>query len=299
MKQSLGIFFRGMAMGAADLVPGVSGGTVALITGIYDRLLSSIASVDVGLIRCWKEGGIGAVWVRINGAFLLALLCGIGTSVVGLSGVLHHLLEHERMSLYSFFFGLVGASIPLITSEIERWNWKGILGFCFGAALAFSIGSLPPLTVTPSFAYLFACGALAACAMILPGISGSFILLLLGVYSSVIGALKSFDLAIVATVAAGAISGLLGFSKLLKRWLERSRNAIMAVLTGLLLGSLQALWPWKVNALLLYTHSDGRETWLQTNALPEFHDLANGVVFAALGAGLVTGMHFIGQRLKP
>jgi len=297
MKRHLGIFLRGMAMGAADLVPGVSGGTVALITGIYDKLLQSISAVSLGLVSTWKNEGIQGVWKALNAPFLIALAAGIGTSIVTLSGLLHHLLEHHKAGLFAFFFGLVAASIPLVGREITQRNATTAALFIAGAAMTFGVGSLPPLQVEPSLVYLFACGAVAACAMILPGISGSFILLLLGVYSTVIGALKAFDLLLIATVGAGAICGLLGFSKGLKSLLARARNQVMAALTGLLLGSLQALWPWKENAILLHTHSDGRETWLQTNAWPDSGALLMCLACAAAGVGLVVALQRLGNRL--
>jgi putative membrane protein len=287
-----------MAMGAADLVPGVSGGTVALITGIYDDLLQSISAVSLGLVGTLKNEGIKGVWKALNAPFLIALAAGIGTSIVALSGLLHHLLEHHKAALFAFFFGLVAASIPLVGREITQRSATIAALFITGAAFTFGVGSLPPLQVEPSLVYLFACGAVAACAMILPGISGSFVLLLLGVYSMVIGALKELDLLVIATVGAGAVSGLLGFSKGLKALLARARNQVMATLTGLLLGSLQALWPWKENALLLHTHSDGRETWLQTNAWPDSGAWLTCLACAAAGAGLVIVLERLGNRLK-
>ena len=296
MMRHLGIFLRGMAMGAADLVPGVSGGTIALITGIYDDLLQAISSFSPGLVKTFKSEGIPGLWKAINGTFLVALAAGIGTSIVGLSGTLHHLLEFHKAALFAFFFGLVAASIPMVAREVQRWNVATGVLFLVGAAITFGVGSLPPLQVTPSLFYLFFCGSLAACAMILPGISGSFILLLLGVYSPVISALKGLDLVVIATVGAGAVSGLLGFSRGLKSLLHRARNSVMATLSGFLLGSLQALWPWKENALLLYTHSDGRETWLQSNAWPT-GDWHSCILFAAVGAVLVGGLQWAGKRL--
>ena len=297
MKRHLGIFLRGMAMGAADLVPGVSGGTVALITGIYDDLLQSISAVSLGLVGTWKNEGIKGVWKALNAPFLIALAAGIGTSIIALSGLLHHLLEHHKAALFAFFFGLVAASIPLVGREITQRNATTTALFIAGAAVTLGVGSLPPLQVEPSLLYLFACGAVAACAMILPGISGSFILLLLGVYSVVIGALKELDLQVIVAVGAGAVGGLLGFSKGLKTLLARARNQVMATLTGLLLGSLQALWPWKENAVLLHTHSDGRETWLQTNTWPDSDAWLICLVCAAAGAGLVFALQRLGNRL--
>ena len=297
MKRHLGIFLRGMAMGAADLVPGVSGGTVALITGIYDELLQSISAVSWGLVQTWRDKGLRGVMHTLNAPFLIALVAGIGASIVALSGLLHHLLEYHKAPLFAFFFGLVAASIPLVGREISQRNAAHTILFIAGAAITFIVGSLPPLEVEPSLVYLFVCGAVAACAMILPGISGSFILLLLGVYSAVIGALKELDLMVIVTVGAGVVTGLLGFSKGLKALLASARTRVMATLTGFLLGSLQALWPWKENALLLHTHSDGRETWLQTNAWPDSGDLFFCLVCAAAGIALVVSLQWLGKRL--
>ena len=297
MKRHLGIFLRGMAMGAADLVPGVSGGTVALITGIYDELLQSISAVSWGLVQTWRDEGLRGVMHTLNAPFLIALVAGIGASVFVFSGLLHHLLEYNKAPLFAFFFGLVAASIPLVGREISQRNTAHAILFIAGAAITFIVGSLPPLQVEPSLVYLFVCGAIAACAMILPGISGSFILLLLGVYSAVIGALKELDLMVIVTVGAGVVTGLLGFSKGLKALLASARSHVMATLTGFLLGSLQALWPWKENALLLHTHSDGRETWLQTNAWPDSADLFICLACAAAGVGLVIALQRLGNRL--
>ena len=202
----------------------------------------------------------------IERPFPIALAAGVGTSIVALSGFLHHLLEHHKAALFAFFFGLVAASIPLVGREITQRNAAIAALFIAGAAITFGVGSLPPLQVEPSLAYLFACGAVAACAMILPGISGSFILLLLGVYSAVIGALKELDLVVIATVGAGAVSGLLGFSKGPKH-ARLDRNQVMAMLTGLLLGSLQALGPGR-KTHSSFTPTATAETWLQTNAWP-------------------------------
>ncbi len=294
MKRHLGIFLRGMAMGAADLVPGVSGGTVALITGIYDTLLESISSISWGLSKTLRYEGLQGVLKALNASFLITLVTGISTSFIALSGLLHHLLEHHKAVLFAFFFGLVSSSIPMVSREISKRNASHAFLFFAGTAVTFGLGSLPPIQVEPSLPYLFACGAVAACAMILPGISGSFILLLLGVYGAVIGALKELNLLVIATVGAGAITGLLGFSKGLTALLARARSRVMATLTGMLLGSLQALWPWKENILLLHTHSDGRETWLQTNAWPDSNEFFICLAFSAAGAGLVLVM----QRLE-
>jgi len=273
-----------MAMGAADLVPGVSGGTIALITGIYDELLSSISAIHPRMILQVFKGEWRTIWHAINGNFLVVLALGIGTSILGLSNLLHHLLEQHSTLLYCFFFGLVSASIPFVGREIKIRNARTAFAFAAGTVIAFGISSLPISQTEPSALYLFGAGAVAACAMILPGISGSFILLLLGAYATVIGAVKSLDFARIAIIGGGVITGLLLFSKLLKWTLQRHYNVLLALLTGFLFGSLRAIWPWKENVELLYTHSDGRETWSEALAWPI------GLSGASLGLALVCAL---------
>ncbi|MDA0912295.1 MAG: DUF368 domain-containing protein [Bacteroidetes bacterium] len=280
MKRHLGIYLRGMAMGIADLIPGVSGGTIALITGIYDPFIGSISSIKFGLIKTLKNQGIKGVWEEVNGAFLVALFAGIATSLFTFSTVLHQLLEHHPSNLFAFFFGLIAASVPIIWREVTHWKVHAIAIFLVGVAITFSISLLPPASSDLSPMYLFVCGCLAACAMILPGISGSFILLLLGAYSTIIQAVKDFELSILIVTGLGVVVGLLGFSKGLKSLLSKHRNAMMALLVGLLFGSLNAVWPWKENG-------DGREVWLQANILPNFESLAWPIVWAVIGFFIV------------
>jgi putative membrane protein len=300
-KDFIGLYLRGMAMGAADLVPGVSGGTIALITGIYDELLSSISAIHPRMILQVFKGEWKTIWNTINGSFLVVLALGIGTSILGLSNLLHHLLEQHSTLLYCFFFGLVSASIPFIGREIKIRNARAAFAFAVGAAIAFGISSLPISQTEPSALYLFGAGAVAACAMILPGISGSFILLLLGAYATAIGAVKSFDLVRIAIIGCGVISGLLLFSKLLKWTLHRHYNVLLALLTGFLFGSLRAIWPWKEKVELLYTHSDGRETWSEALAWPTgltAENLGLALACTILGAALVVLMNRFSQPIQ-
>jgi putative membrane protein len=300
-KDFIGLYLRGMAMGAADLVPGVSGGTIALITGIYDELLSSISAIHPRMILQVFKGEWKTIWNTINGNFLVVLALGIGTSILGLSNLLHHLLEQHSTLLYCFFFGLVSASIPFVGREIKIPNARAAFAFAVGAAIAFGISSLPISQTEPSALYLFGAGAVAACAMILPGISGSFILLLLGAYATAIGAVKSFDLVRIAIIGCGVISGLLLFSKLLKWTLHRHYNVLLALLTGFLFGSLRAIWPWKEKVELLYTHSDGRETWSEALAWPTgltAETLGLALACTILGAALVALMNRFSQPIQ-
>ena len=246
MPQWLGIYGRGIAMGAADIVPGVSGGTIALITGIYDRLLTALASADGRLLRClvarqWREA-----WAHIDGAFLLALLAGIGTAVVVFANAIVWFMQHYPEWLWSFFFGLVAASsVYLAHQELDRPRWVeglALVGGCVGAVM---IALAPAGAFLPGLLGFFLAGSIAICAMILPGISGSFILLLLGMYQPVIRALTELRLDEILAFLLGCGLGLLIFSRVLHGLLDRHRYPVMALLTGFLAGSLVALWPWQ------------------------------------------------------
>ncbi|MGH1385477.1 DUF368 domain-containing protein [Kordia sp.] len=241
------ITLKGLAMGAADVVPGVSGGTIAFISGIYEELITSINNINFGLIKTLRKDGIKAAWTQLNGNFLVALMLGIGISILSLAKLIKSLLNSEPILLWSFFFGLVIASILFIGKQIEKWDWKAILGFALAAVLAYYITTLPRGTESiDSTWFLFVAGALAICAMILPGISGAFILVLLGAYEPVLSAINNKDVKMIAIFAAGAIVGLLLFSKLLKWLFSNYKNLTFAILTGFILGSLNKIWPWKV-----------------------------------------------------
>jgi len=209
-KGWLRLGIRGMAMGAADLVPGVSGGTVAFISGIYEELLDTIAGLGWGTVRTLFAEGPSAAWHRYNLGFLAALVAGIGLSVALLAGTLHHLLAHHPVLLWSFFFGLVAASVPFMLRDIPRASFSApiVAALIAGGAIAWWLTGLPPLLQGDAPAFIFGAGAIAICAMILPGISGSFILVLLGAYSAVIGALKSFDVVRIAAFVGGCIAFL-------------------------------------------------------------------------------------------
>ncbi|MDO6819639.1 MULTISPECIES: DUF368 domain-containing protein [Zobellia] len=239
------ITLKGMAMGAADVVPGVSGGTIAFISGIYEELITSINNVDLSLFKELKENGLKAAWNKLNGNFLLALFAGIAISVLSLAKLVSWLLENKPILIWSFFFGLVIASILLVGKEVQKWNAKTIIALILGAAVAYYITILPPSESADSLPYLFLSGALAICAMILPGISGAFILVLLGSYKTIIDAVHNLDFKIIGTVGVGAIFGLLSFAKLLKWMFNNQKNLTLALLTGFIVGSLNKIWPWK------------------------------------------------------
>jgi len=283
-------------------VPGVSGGTVAFIAGIYDPLLNSLSALSGDGLKAALRGDLNGAWNAINGPFLLALALGIGVAIVTLATPLHWLLEHEPTLLRAFFVGLVATSVPLVGKHVEGWGLDAWVWAAVGCAVAGFITSLPPLVQSAHPAFLVAAGMLAICAMLLPGISGSFLLLILGAYAPVLLAVKSLDVTKIAAFGTGAVLGLLAFSRALKWLLETKRRPTLAILTGFLVGSLQALWPWKAQVRPLYTHSDGRVEWLLENVAPETlgAEVAGVLGLAVLGGAVVWGLHRWGdaRRMK-
>jgi putative membrane protein len=234
-----------MLMGAADIVPGVSGGTMAFITGIYDTLVDSIRAVDLDFLRKVLRFDLPGAWQHVNGNFLLALLLGIFTSIFTLARLISSLLENHPVPLWAFFFGLILASALILLRQVQGWSLSRGLCLAVGAAFAGLIAVSPVVGMDVGLPGVFLSGFLAICAMILPGISGSFILVLLGMYGTVLGAVKSLDLLFLAVFALGAACGLLCFSRILHFLLHRFHQGTMAVLTGFLFGSLAIVWPWK------------------------------------------------------
>jgi putative membrane protein len=232
-------------MGAADVVPGVSGGTIALITGIYETLINSINSFSFGLIQVWRSSGIIAVFKKVNGPFLATLLAGALTSIFSISKVLSYLLSEQAISTWSFFFGLVIASTSVVSKEIKKWDWSTISLLLIGIILAYFITQFTPAEQNNSLIYLFFSGAIAICAMILPGISGSFILIILGSYESVLNAVDERNFKIILIVALGCIFGILSFARVLKFLFRKFRAQTMAIMLGFIIGSLVKIWPWK------------------------------------------------------
>ena len=253
------ITLKGLAMGAADVVPGVSGGTIAFISGIYQELIDTINKVDFSFFASWKKHGFKIAWQQINGSFLLALLSGIFISILTFSKIITHLLATQPIMVWSFFFGLVIASIFFVGKQIDKFSVGSISFFLLGTALSYYITIAEPVASPDSYPYLFLSGFIAIIAMILPGISGAFILLLMGSYAVVIGTINHFREGILSlnfqvifqavlklgTFAIGAILGLKLFSKVLHWMFDNHRNSTLALLTGFMLGSLNKVWPWK------------------------------------------------------
>ncbi|MBP1839633.1 DUF368 domain-containing protein [Formosa algae] len=251
LKDYLIISLKGLAMGAADAVPGVSGGTIAFISGIYEELIATISGINLSLFKTLKSEGFSAFWTQLNGNFILALLSGIVVSFISFMRVAKYLLEHHPIYIWSFFFGLIIASIFFVGKQIERWNIAAILSLIIGAVLAYYITTLPSLNSSENPWFLFLAGAIAICAMILPGISGSFILLILGAYKTLSDALHDFDVKKIILFVSGALVGLLSFSHLLKWLFKHYHNITLAVLTGFIFGSLNKVWPWKLTTTVL------------------------------------------------
>lgn len=274
---------KGMAMGAADVVPGVSGGTIAFIAGIYDELINSIKSINMHSLKLLFTGKIAAFWKAVNGNFLFALLLGIAISVFSLAKLITYLLLNEAVLVWSFFFGLVLASTWFVTKDIKGWNWKTVAGFVGGAVIAYYITVATPAETSTNLMFIFLCGAIAICAMILPGISGSFILVLLGKYFYVMEAVKTLDLVVLGVFAFGAALGITSFSRVLSYALKNFRNITLSVLSGFMLGSLNKVWPWKEVEKLV---SDGHEVMIEHNIAPNT-EVAGAVVLMLIGFILV------------
>ncbi len=292
VKDFVVIGLKGMAMGAADVVPGVSGGTIAFISGIYEELLSSISNVNLSLLKTLQKDGLKAAWKQLNGLFLLALFTGIFISIVSLAKVIKWLLENEPILLWSFFFGLVLASIIYIGKQISNWNLGTILALIIGAIIAYFITTLNPMvTENSSSLFIFLAGAIAICAMILPGISGSFILVLLGAYKPVLDAVNNRNFTTIIAFLAGAVVGLLSFSKVLKWLFAHHKNNTLAALTGFVIGSLNKIWPWK-ETLTWRTNSHGIKVPFNQESISPFSfdgdsQLLVAILLAVLGFALI------------
>jgi len=232
-------------MGAADVVPGVSGGTIAFISGIYEELISSIRAIGPDTLKALKTDGLLGAWKQANGSFLITLFAGILTSVIIMVRPITHLLDNQPVLIWAFFFGLIVASILLVAKKIRRWNITVIMALVVGAGISLFVGMSSGTVGNEAPWFIFGAGALAICAMILPGISGAFILLLLGAYSTVTGAIKDLDIKIIALFGAGCVTGLMLFSRFLSWMFKKYHDLTIALMSGFLLGSLYVVWPWK------------------------------------------------------
>lgn len=291
-------------MGAADVVPGVSGGTIALITHIYERLINAIDNVSLSKVLQLFSANRKAAWTKLDGSFLGALALGIGTSILLVTGGISWLLAHYPIPLWAFFFGLILGSAFVLKNSVTNWNITAIMMLLFGTFIAFGIGLISPSQGSENLIYLFFCGLLVVIGMILPGISGAFILILLGAYGTALEAvmqIKALQLKgfiVFAVMASGGLVGLKVFAKLLRWLFTHYKNTIFAVMTGFLLGSLYKVWPWK-EVTQYYTNSSGeREPLSAVSVLPDMLN-PNAQVTLAIAAfflGLI--ILFLLERLS-
>lgn len=245
-KEYLSLVLKGAGMGAANVIPGVSGGTIALITGIFEELIDSIKSFDLKAIRLLFTGKLASFARHINLWFLVAVFLGVAISIVSLAKLLDYLFAHYPVYVWAFFFGLILASVYFVGRTIHRWNTSVIISLLIGTGVAVAISVLNPASENDHFLYLLICGVVAVCSMILPGLSGSFVLILLGNYELVmIKAVSNFQVDILIPVIIGAAAGLILFSHFLSWIFKKFRDQTISLLTGFILGSLAILWPWK------------------------------------------------------
>lgn len=263
-------------MGGADIVPGVSGGSIALITGIYEELLDSIKSIDITALKLLVSGKFKMFWTAVNGNFLLAVFLGILTSLFTLSKLLTYLIEYHPIPLWSFFCGLILISAIWILRDVKHWSILTVLAVIIGVILAYFITELPPISSPESPLFTFVSGAIAICAMILPGISGSFILLILGQYEPILQALNDRNILTLLLFALGCLVGLLAFSRLISYLLHHYHAVTLAFLSGIMLGSINKIWPWK-NVISYRLSSAGIEKpFLTENVLPGDYAIITG-----------------------
>jgi len=293
-------------MGAADVVPGVSGGTVAFITGIYEELIGSIKSIDVDALRLLGQFRIAEFWKKINGSFLIAILGGIVTSLISLARLMTYLLDNHPIAIWSFFFGLILISSPLILRDITKWNLGTALSFIAGIVIAYLITIISPTETPTNFLFIFFCGALAICAMILPGISGAFILLLIGKYEFMISALINLNIPVIIVFVLGCFLGLLGFSRFLSWILTHYRFPTLALLAGFMIGSLNKVWPWKEVLSYRVNHEGNQVPAFDKSILPWDYFSITGqdpqvfkaILCASLGVFLVVAIEKTAAMLK-
>ncbi|MDP2572048.1 DUF368 domain-containing protein [Vibrio sp. vnigr-6D03] len=297
-------FFKGIAMGAADVVPGVSGGTIAFITGIYDTLLESIRRVNPSIIGIWRKEGFKAAFEHINGLFLITLFSGIILSILTLAKLISWLLVTHPIPLWSFFFGLILISVVHVLKQVEKKNVVTGLFLLLGVGFAYTITVLSPLQMADTSLNIFIAGMIAICAMILPGISGSFILLLLGMYAPILAAAKGLQIDVLMLFMLGCVVGILSFSHVLSWLLKRFRDFTLTFLTGLMLGTLPKIWPWK-ETISWRTNSKGEQVPLVQHNLSPFEfetviqqpsQLTLAIIMMVAGIGLVWGLEKFGSR---
>ncbi len=300
------ITLKGLAMGAADVIPGVSGGTIAFISGIYEELLNSIKSVNLSSFKLLLTGKYAEFWKAINGSFLLSLFAGIAISIISLAKGLKYLLDHYPILVWSFFFGLVVASAIYVARTITKWNAATIFAGFAGVIIAYGITVITPAEANTTYWFIFLSGAVAICAMILPGISGSFILVLLGMYKFILESVSDFKIAVILTFLSGAAIGIVSFSNVLSWLLKKYHNLTIALLSGFMVGSLNKVWPWK-EVIETFTDRHGEiKPLIEKNVFPGTYEQITGdhafmlgaVLLAIVGFALIFIIENIANKLK-
>jgi len=290
-QRGVGLYLRGVAMGAADVIPGVSGGTIALVTGIYDELVGTIAGVNADVMRSLAGRRWGETLVRVNVGFLAPLLLGIGTAIVALARIILYMMETHPRPVWGFLTGLILASALVVARHMGGRVSAGAAAVLVGAALGYGVTLIVPLETGVEWWKFVVAGSIASVAMILPGISGSFLLVLMGKYQQVLAAVNERDPVVVVLFGVGFVAGILAFSRVLKRLLARHHATTMAFLVGLMLGSLRKVWPFRQ-----YSAADGGETY--SCALPESldGDVLSTIAMMAIGIVAVLAIERLGAR---
>ncbi|MFV0589864.1 MAG: DUF368 domain-containing protein [Draconibacterium sp.] len=305
-KDYLLLVLKGMGMGAADVVPGVSGGTIAFITGIYEELINSIKSINLKAAKLFFTGKFAEFWKAINGTFLLSVVAGIGISIFSLAKGLEYLLTHYPILVWSFFFGLIVASAIYVARSIKTWNVGTVISGLIGIAIAYAITVISPAEANTAYWFVFVSGMIAICAMILPGISGSFILVLLGMYKFILGAVGDLNITVILTFLVGAAIGIVSFSNVLSWLLKKYHNLTIAMLAGFMVGSLNKVWPWKeVTETIIDRHGELKPI-AERNILPGTYEQLTGheawmlgaIALAIVGFVLIFVVEGIGKKLK-
>ena len=296
MKSNFILYLKGIGMGAADIVPGVSGGTIALITGIYEELISSIKNINPRLIKTLFKKGVKEFWIELNGTFFIILLSGIATSVILLVQIIVFLLDSHEFKIWGFFFGLIIASAYIILKDIQTLDINKVCIVILGIAIAASVVLSDTTTLPNTDIYIFFTGSIAITAMILPGISGSFILLLLSKYEFIINAIKDFDIRIILVFGLGCIFGLLIFSRFLHFLFQNYKDNLLALLSGFLIGSLLKVWPFRQTVKTI-TNSDGIEDAVITQpVLPTSQDIESIAIFIIFSISGYLLINFIQKK---
>ncbi|MEO2176190.1 MAG: DUF368 domain-containing protein [bacterium] len=301
MKENVRLFVIGLVMGAAEIIPGVSGGTIAFVTGIYERFVNAIQGFNPLLFRKLKFNGLKKTWQELDVNFLLILFSGMGIAILLFAGFVTYLLEEQAIFIWSFFFGLVVASVWLVIQQISRFGWDIAFSLVLGTAFGMTVATLAPVELEPAPVTLFLGGAIAVCAWILPGLSGSFILLILGLYRHVLEAIRSLDMVVLLTLGAGCVLGIVAFTQLLTRLLRDHHNETFGLLTGFMVGSLVKLWPWQYVSSY-HLKSDGSQIALVQDPVSPFvyldltgnnPELVVAIFGLILGCIGVVGLNFL------